>query len=81
MTEPPLTDCPECGKKKLRRLIGAGAALLFRGSGFYITDYRSEAYKSAAKADREAGGAKVGGNGTADGGGKKGAGESAKSAT
>lgn len=55
----PLKKCPECKKPKLRRLIGAGAALLFKGSGFYITDYRSEAYKSAAKKESEAaGGAK-----------------------
>lgn len=50
----PLTRCPKCKKKKLRRLFGTGAALLFKGSGFYITDYRSESYKAAAKADREA---------------------------
>jgi putative FmdB family regulatory protein len=50
----PLTKCPECKKKKLRRLFGTGAAVLFKGSGFYETDYRSEAYKSAAKADQEA---------------------------
>ena len=41
--------CPECGRPKLRRLIGPGAALLFKGSGFYKTDYRSESYKKSAK--------------------------------
>jgi putative FmdB family regulatory protein len=46
-----LTKCPACKKKKLRRLFGGGAAILFKGSGFYETDYRSESYKSAAKAD------------------------------
>ena len=46
-----LTKCPKCKKKKLQRLMGTGAGLLFKGSGFYITDYRSDAYKSAAKAD------------------------------
>ena len=46
-----LTKCPKCKKKKLRRLFGGGAAILFKGSGFYETDYRSESYKSAAKAD------------------------------
>jgi putative FmdB family regulatory protein len=51
----PLTKCPKCKKKKLRRLFGTGAALLFKGSGFYITDYRSDSYKSAAKADESAG--------------------------
>ncbi len=44
----PLTKCPKCKKKKLQRLIGTGAGLLFKGSGFYITDYRSESYKKAA---------------------------------
>ena len=39
------------GKGKVKRLIGAGAGLIFKGSGFYITDYRSEGYKSAAKSD------------------------------
>src|SRR5947207_943162 len=51
MSEEPLKKCPQCKKKKLRRLIGTGAAILFKGSGFYQTDYRSESYKSAAKAD------------------------------
>jgi putative FmdB family regulatory protein len=52
--EAPLKKCPQCGKRKLRRLLGTGAAVLFRGSGFYQTDYRSEAYKSAAKKEQEA---------------------------
>ena len=47
----PLKKCPECGKKKLRRLIGGGAAIVFKGSGFYQTDYRSETYKKSAKSD------------------------------
>jgi len=42
--------CPECGRMKLRRLIGPGAALVFKGSGFYKTDYRSPSYKKGAKA-------------------------------
>ena len=46
--------CPECGKLKLRRLIGPGAAIVFKGSGFYTTDYRSESYKKAAAADKPA---------------------------
>src|SRR5262249_22074950 len=53
MMEDPLSKCPECGKKKLRRLIGTVAAVLFKGSGFYETDYRSDSYKAAAKADAE----------------------------
>ena len=45
MTAKPLKKCPKCGKRKLKRLIGTGAAVLFRGSGFHETDYRSESYK------------------------------------
>ena len=47
----PIKKCPNCGKSKAKRLIGMGAGLLFKGSGFYITDYRGEAYNKAAKAD------------------------------
>lgn len=54
MSDKPARTCPQCGKKKVRRLIGSGGGLLFKGSGFYITDYRSEAYKSSAKADAAA---------------------------
>lgn len=54
ITEPPLKKCPECRKPKLRRIFGTGAAVLFKGSGFYQTDYRSESYKAAAKAEQEA---------------------------
>jgi putative FmdB family regulatory protein len=50
----PQTDCPGCSKPSLRRKIGPGAAILFKGSGFYQTDYRSESYKQAAKADTSA---------------------------
>ena len=50
----PTKKCPGCGKKKARRLIGAGAGLIFRGSGFYLTDYRSDAYKKSAEADKQA---------------------------
>ena len=48
----PQTVCPECNDAKLRRKIGAGAAILFKGSGFYQTDYRSDSYKKAASADK-----------------------------
>lgn len=44
-----LRKCPECAKLKLKRLIGTGAGVIFRGSGFYETDYRSSSYKDAAK--------------------------------
>lgn len=43
--------CPKCKKSKLRRLIGAGAAIMFKGSGFYKTDYRSDSYKKSQAAD------------------------------
>jgi putative FmdB family regulatory protein len=55
MTESPKRKCPSCGKNALERLIGTGAAVLFKGSGFYQTDYRSESYKKAAEADKPAG--------------------------
>jgi putative FmdB family regulatory protein len=61
MSDKPLEVCPKelCGQKKwgkgkIKKLIGAGAGLIFKGSGFYITDYRSEKYKAAAK--KESGG-------------------------
>src|SRR5205823_12097853 len=97
MSEEPVKRCPKCGKKELRRVYGPGAAILFKGSGFYQADYRSESYKSAAKADQEAAkpaGGKDGTNGTSaksgDSGpasaangktGSKSAGKSSKSAT
>ena len=46
--------CPECGKMRLRRLIGSGGAILFKGSGFYTTDYRSDSYKAGEKAAKGA---------------------------
>jgi putative FmdB family regulatory protein len=55
----PIQKCPKCGKKKVKRLISGGAGFLFKGSGFYITDYRSESYKSDAKADNGGGAAKT----------------------
>lgn len=51
-SEKPLKKCPSCKKPKLRRLLGTGAAIIFKGEGFYQTDYRSESYKQAAKADQ-----------------------------
>jgi len=46
--------CPECGKLKLRRLIGPGAAIVFKGSGFYQTDYRSSSYQKGASDAKKA---------------------------
>jgi putative FmdB family regulatory protein len=57
----PIKRCPVCGKAKAKRLISAGAGLIFKGSGFYITDYRDAGYKDSAKADSDAG--KSGGEG------------------
>lgn len=51
MKDEPLKRCPKCRKMALQRKIGLGAGLLFKGSGFYITDYRSDGYKKAAKSD------------------------------
>jgi putative FmdB family regulatory protein len=59
ISEKPLRRCPLCRKGKVRRLIGAGAGILFRGSGFYETDYRSAEYKAKAKAEQTGGGAKA----------------------
>jgi putative FmdB family regulatory protein len=50
MTEPPVDKCPQCGAPAERQL-SAGAGLLFKGSGFYITDNRSDSYKKAAAAE------------------------------
>ena len=47
----PIKKCPECGKPKVRRLFGTGAAIVFKGSGFYQTDYRSDSYKKRAAED------------------------------
>jgi putative FmdB family regulatory protein len=54
ITAPAIKDCPECGKKKVRRKIGTGAGILFKGGGFYETDYRSKSYSEAAKKDADA---------------------------
>ena len=49
----PLKKCPECRKNKPERLIGTGAGVIFKGSGFYETDYRSDSYKKAAEAETQ----------------------------
>jgi len=53
ITAKPLTKCPKCSKKRLKRLIGTGAGVIFKGSGFYQTDYRSDSYKKAEKSEKE----------------------------
>ena len=50
----PKRKCPDCAQLKAKRVIGPGAAIIFKGSGFYQTDYRSSAYKKAAEADKQA---------------------------
>ena len=52
ITASAIRKCPSCGKRKVRRLIGTGAGVIFKGSGFYQTDYRSESYKKAAAKDK-----------------------------
>lgn len=56
MSAEPLKKCPACKKPKLERLIGPGAGVIFKGSGFYETDYRSSSYSSDAKKDAGGGG-------------------------
>lgn len=53
MSDPIKKKCTECGKLKLKRLIGRGSAVMFKGSGFYETDYRSASYKKDAKAEKD----------------------------
>src|SRR4029079_10329091 len=52
ITAQPQKKCPKCKKNKLRRLFGAGGGLIFKGSGFYQTDYRSDSYKKAAESEK-----------------------------
>lgn len=52
ITAKPLRECPNCGKAALKRLIGTGSGIIFKGSGFYQTDYRSESYKKAEKKEK-----------------------------
>jgi len=68
ITAEPQKKCPKCKKNKLRRLFGAGGGLLFKGSGFYLTDYRSDSYKKAAAAEKPAGdsGSSSGANGKSE---------------
>lgn len=51
MSDPLLRDCPKCGEPRLERLIGGGAGFVFKGSGYYVTDYRSKSYEDGKKAD------------------------------
>ena len=53
MSAKALRRCPQCGKLQLERKIGLGAGVIFKGGGFYETDYRSESYKKSAEADKK----------------------------
>ncbi len=55
ITAKPKRKCPECGRATAKRLIGTGGGIIFKGSGFYQTDYRSESYRKAAKAETDSG--------------------------
>lgn len=54
MSSDPLKKCPKCKKNKLERLIGSGAGVIFKGSGFYETDYRGDGYKNDAHKEQKA---------------------------
>jgi len=54
ITAKPIRRCPKCNKTSVRRLIGIGAGVIFKGPGFYQTDYRSESYKKAAEKEKSA---------------------------
>jgi putative FmdB family regulatory protein len=71
ITAPAVRKCPKCGKRKVRRLIGTGAGIIFKGSGFYQTDYRSEAYKKSADKEKKAGEGASGKKAPGDGSEKK----------
>ena len=77
MSDDPIKKCPSCGKKKARRLFGTGAAIVFKGSGFYETDYRSDSYKKGEKAEKK--GAEKSKESTSKGSGESGKPKSEKS--
>ena len=52
ITAKPVRKCPACGRRSVRRLIGAGAGVIFKGSGFYQTDYRSDSYRKSAEKEK-----------------------------
>ena len=71
ITAQPTRKCPECGKLKAERIISAGGGIIFKGSGFYQTDYRSESYKKGAEAAKKSSESASGGasGGTSESGG------------
>jgi putative FmdB family regulatory protein len=68
MRDEPLKKCPKCKKTGLKRLVGSGAGLIFKGTGFYITDYKNKGAGKPEAAGKSEGGGKEGGGG--EGGGK-----------
>jgi putative FmdB family regulatory protein len=81
MKDEPEKKCPKCKKKKLRRLFGAGAGIIFKGSGFYTTDYRSDSYKKRAEADKSSSSSSdSGGSSSKESSGSKDSGSSSSSA-
>ncbi|MBM4149409.1 MAG: zinc ribbon domain-containing protein [Lentisphaerae bacterium] len=68
--DPPLKRCPKC-RGKLRKVLGTGAGIIFKGSGFYQTDYRSKSYRDAAKSDSSKASASSSDSGTKSSGDSK----------
>jgi len=81
ITADPIKKCPKCGRLKVKRLLGTGAGLIFKGSGFYITDYRSDSYKNSAKAESGGDKAKSGSEGSSSSAGTGGNGSALGSPT
>ncbi len=73
MSEEPVAECPSCGARA-ERILSAGAGFLFRGEGFYVTDYRSESYRKAAEAEKSAAAGTPGEQGESGDGGSGGSG-------
>jgi putative FmdB family regulatory protein len=69
ISDPPVKTCPKCRGRRVKRLIGTGVGIIFKGGGFHQTDYRSDSYKRQAK--KEASGGKDAGSGKADAAKKK----------
>ena len=83
---PAIRKCPECGKLKVRRIIGTGGGVIFKGSGFYQTDYRSDSYSKKAKEDKATSAGKKestakAGESTGSGSGKNGSSDKKKTET